>query len=409
MKHKKRFHQITWALIGALFFAFTAYAAEANLYSIHIAVDGTQAYKAFALTPEIINHAGTTALRVIDRESGEEVPYFIHSAAYEEAVQESNIAFEFLRRFDEEGYYYLDFRVITTPNTDPLVSHLSLESPQNEFLKSITVLGSHDDQHWIRITNGLVYAVGDIHQTEIGLEGVQRFSYYRLRIPTPQDRVDFMASGIHRQAWATPVPFISRHEAVFDMESTDGISTITIPGLAGTEATMENLRVTGIQIETRHANFKRSVHTEYGWPQVIYRLFFQETELENTLVTFLGMPQRPQIVFTISDYDDRPIVIDRIWVEYAVDYIVFHAEAGSAYDLHFGGGLTRPRYDIENFRDMIIHEGFALAQLQGLAIVINQGPEAQDYGWLFNIAIVLAGVVLTVVAAASFIKNNSKK
>jgi len=399
------------ALALILVFAFTCAvnAAEPALYSIDIAVDGTRAYKAFALTPEILNHAGTAALRVIDQESGEEIPYFIHSLEYEAHIQEYYIPFEFLRQFEREDHYYLDFRVVTSLHTDPLISHLSLESPQVEFLKHITVLGSHDNQHWTPVSGGLVYAVGDASHTEIDLASVRRYEYYRLSIPTPQERVDFEVQGIHRQAWTTQIPFTARHEAVFEMDSEGAISTVTLSGLVGTEATMENLRVTHVQLETS-SYFKRSVNTGYSSPQVLYRLFFQETALENTLMTFPGHPQRSQISFTIADHDDRPITIDRIWVEYAVDYVVFRAEADRDYVLHYGGGLTRPRYDIENFRDMIIQEGIDWVPLQGPAIRIDTGPvdEARDYAWLFNIAIVLAGVVLTAVAAASFIKSHSK-
>jgi len=67
--------------------------------------------------------------------------------------------------------------------------------------------------------------------------------------------------------------------------------------------------------------------------------------------------------------------------------------------LLFGGDLTRPRYDIENFRDLIIQEGFSVAQLQNAMVLIEHGDvEDRDFTLLFNIAIGAAGVLLAVVA-----------
>jgi len=377
-------------------------ASGTNLYGIDIELEGTRQYKAFALTPEIINHAGTSALRVMERE-GEEVPFFIHSSAYEEGAQEVYTTFVFLRQFERGQHYYLDFEVITPPNIDPLISHLQLESPQSEYLKYITVLGSYDDQNWTEITTSLVYAVSDVSQNEVNLGGVHRYNFYRLRIPTPQERVDFYANGLYRYEWEARIPFIAEVEAVFDVESADGITTVTLHGLDGYRATMENLRITGIRIET-DSNFKRSVRTDHG-ETTLYRLFFQNTELTNTFILYPGHPQPLQISFAVIDHDDRPIDINQIKVEYAVEYVVFRAEEGREYILHYGGDLTRPRYDIENFRDLIIQEGFDLVTLQGPSVLIEGVVSEQDYSWLFNIVIMVAGVLLTIVAVSAFIKR----
>jgi len=385
-------------------------ANQASLYSMDIALEGSLPYKAFALPPEIINHAGITALRVIDRESGEEIPYFIHSAAYEESAKQDYVRFDFVRQFERSRNYYLDFRAYVPYNIDPLVSHISLVPFQGEFLTNITVLGSYDGQGWTEVTSGLIYAVGDVSQTEIDLRGVQRYAYYRLRIPVPpaSQGIDFQAQGIHRQAWIERIPFTVRQEADFEVDSADGISTVVLFGLAETQASMENLWITGVQIEAASI-FKRNVNTGYGRLQTIYRLIFQDTELENTFITYPGYPQASNISFSIADHDDRPIDIIRIWVDYIAHYVIFRAEDGREYVLHYGGELNRPVYDIENFRDMIIQDGFDRVSLQGPALLINEGTIERDYSWLFNIVIVLAGIVLTIIAAAGFFKGRQHR
>ena len=398
---------VSFILFAASDSGKTVLAAGANLYSIDITIEGTRPYKAFALPPEIINHAGTTALRVIDRESGEEVPYFIHSGVYELEAQTAYVQFTFLRQFERDGFYYLDFRVDSPPNTDPLVSHLALETTQREFLKNITVLGSHDDQRWNEITTGLVYGVADVSQREIDLDGVHRYGYYRLRIPVPWEYADFHAYGMHRQIWEERVTFTRSAEADFELVSEDGISTVTLLGLAGNQASMQNLRVTGVRIETESL-FKRSIYTDHGGPWILYRLFFQDTELTDTFIPYPGRPQQAEMSFTIADHDDRPIYITGILVEYASDYVVFRAEEGRQYVLHYGGTLTRPVYDIENFRDMIIQEGFDRVSLLGPAqqLTVETDYEQRDFSRLFNIVIGLAGVVLVAVAATAIYRQN---
>jgi len=371
---------------------------QANLYSIDIIIGYPRQYQAVALTPAILNRAGTSALRVINRETGEEAPFFIHSSVIEEELQEVYIGLNFIRSAAYEEYYYLDFEVLSEANRDPIISHLQLTSLQEEFLKNIDVFGSYDNQNWEFIANSLVYSVSDVYQNEIDLLGSHRYSFYRLRVPVPQDWIDFDVNGWNRQVSAEFIPFVGVSDAYFYVESIDSSTTVTLTGLLDTIASLENLRVIGIHIET-DSLFKRSVRRNDGFSTTLYRLFFQETELENTFIPFPNIPQAEKISFTITDYDDRPINIQRITVEYAIDYVIFRAEAGQEYSLLFGGDLTRPRYDIENFRDLIIQEGFSVAQLQNAMVLIEHGDvEDRDFTLLFNIAIGAAGVLLAVVA-----------
>jgi len=379
-----------------------------GLYTIDIAISGLHSHKAIELTPEILNHAGTSAIRIVERESGDEIPFFVHSAEVEAGAQTIYVPFNFIREFTRDGYYYLDFEVIIPANTDPLVSHLQLEAWQEEFLKDITVLGSYDGQNWTEITNGLVYAVSDVSHNEIALGGIYRYHFYRLRVPTPQEYIDFRAQGSLERYWAERVPFASSADAIFEVESLNGLTTVTIMGLVGTEATMQNLRVTGVHIET-DSIFKRRFRAG-NRNFTLYRLPFLNMVLSNTFVPYLGHPQTSSFYFTIADYDDRPIDISRITVEYTTYYLVFRAEEGKEYALIFGGRLERPRYDIENFRDWIIIEGYDRVYFSGAARLIETVvAETGDYRWLFNIAMITAGILLTGIVVADFLRRKKTR
>ena len=393
-----------------LFFILTANSFDtvfaADLYEIDIAVSGTQAHKAIALTPEIINKAGSSALRIINRESREEIPFFIHSATEETEVETIFVPFSFVGEFTRDDFYYIDFEASSSMLIDPMVTHIHLEAPQEEFLKNITVLGSYDGQHWVEITSSLVYIVSDVEQNEIALGGVHRYHFYRLKVPTPQEYIDFRAHGTLELGRSEQIPFTISAEAVFEADSANGITTVTLLGIAGSEATMENLRITGIHIETDSV-FKRDVSVN-NRTITLHRLSFHGQELANTFIPLAGHPQSASFSFRIFDYDDRPISISRLIVEYTAYYLVFRAE--EEYSLIFGGNLERPRYDMDNFRDLIIQEGYDRVYFTGQARLIGTEyiHEARDYQWLFNGAIVLAGVLLTGIAAASFIKSLRK-
>ena len=387
-----------------LFFLMGSSTIQADLYSIDIHISHPGQYQAIALTPKILNRAGTSALRVVNRETGVEAPFFIHSSTVEEEIQEVHIGLNFTRSAAYKAYYYLDFEVLNEPNRDTIISHLQLTSQQEEFLKDIDVFGSYDGQNWELIANSLIYSVSDVYQNEIDLRGIHRYSFYRLRITTPQEWIDFDVSGWHRQISSEFIPFVGFSDAYFYTESSDFSTIVTLSGLVDTNASLKNLRIIGIHIET-DSFFKRNIRKNDGTSTTLYRLFFQDTALENTFIPFRGFPQTEQVSFTITDYDDRPINIQRIIVEYAIDYVVFRAEEGQEYSLRFGGNLTRPHYDVENFRDLIIQEGFSVAQLQNITVLIEQSQAERDFTLLFNIAIGAAGVLLAIIAVVAIKKK----
>lgn len=257
---------------------------------IDIEITGTQNYKAIALTPEILNHAGTTALRIVESETMEEIPFFIHSAEIYEG---------------------------------------------------------------------------------------------------------------------TFVPFSASKEAIFEVESVTeprGITTVTILGLKDTNATMENIPVTGLHIET-DSIFQR-VFSFGRQNTTLYRSYFSGTLSYDTSILFTGLPAPDQLIFTIADHNDSPIEINSIVVEYYVNYLVFMAEYGKEYSLVFGGELTRPRYDIENFRNLIIQEGYDRVSFTGEArlLEVTYIPD-RDFSLMFNIFFIAAAILLSFIGLRGFLKK----
>jgi len=388
-----------------------------NLYIIDIVLSGTQQHKAIAISPEILNRAGSSAIRIVERESGNEVPFFVHSAA-EISSSLHTMQLNPIGEAIYDEYYHLDFEMEIRRPIDPLVSHLLLRASQNrDFLKNITVLGSYDGQNWIELASALVYQVSSAAQHEIYLNGIHRYRYYRLKVPTPQEFIEFSGVGYVDSERLEQVPFISYADAIFEMESRNGSTIVTITGVYGTNATMQNLRVTEIRLETdtifmrEFRPLTQSTVVTQGF--TLYNLFFMDMFLSNTRIPFPGSPQTSTISFSIIDYDNRPIDISRITVEYITQYLVFRAEEGMEYALIFGGELHRPRYDIENFRDLILAEGYDQVHFGGtsrlLETLVHETSVYRDYNLLFNIAIIAAAILLTGIVVADFSRRKKGK
>jgi len=254
--------------------------AASHLYEITFTVGGELPYKAIVLPPEVVNVAGTSAIRLKSQESGQEVPFFV---------------------YDQE----------------------------------------------------------QIH-------------------------------GVH-----------------FETIQSNGITTVTITGLYDTDATMQNIRVSGIRIIT-DSIFRRDVRIN-NRTITLYRHVFQDEENSNTFIPITGTASPATLSFEIINHNDSPINILGIEVEYIAHKLVFRSTGGE-YRLVFGGELTRPRYDIEHFRDYILEQGFDIVPISGEARLIDLPYEGRrNFSWMFNAAVIIAGVVLIAVVLMNVVKKKENK
>jgi hypothetical protein len=382
-------------------------AANADLYHMDIVLppDGSHAYKAVAVLPAVLNRSLPDALRVVERESGDEVPYFIYSEEVTATASVDELQIVPTRRFVSGGFYYQDYRVRRAANADPLITHLRLTPERGEFVKDVAVLGSYDDEQWHYVTEGTVYAVADVARDEIALGEVCRYDYYRLEIPTPQEPVYFGVTGLYKRRQTESAPVITASaEAEYEVESSGGVTTVTVSGLKDSGASMLNLNAAGVTVETEGI-FNREARAG-GVSKRIYRLDFDGYKVSDTYIPLYGGRQRGDtLTVTIYDYDDKPLDISGVTLELAYEYLVFKAEEGVEYALAYGGALQAPVYDIENYAHLIIREGFDIAELSGEARLITAAETERDYRLALNIAIAVAGVALVAVAAAALVRK----
>ena len=203
-------------------------------------------------------------------------------------------------------------------------------------------------------------------------------------------------------------------EVLFNVETSDGITTVTLTGFVDNipgynTANFANLTGVVIDFETSDM-FQRTVGIRNRSIE-LYQFELNDIFLQNTSFDYpRHLVPRENISFEIINHDDRPLAIDRVWISYNVYYAVFEAYLNNRYYLHFGGGLTQPFYDIQNFANFIIEQGYDVVQLVGEPLLISQyvvinDSEPRDFTVVFNIAIAATSILLIVIGALTFRKK----
>jgi hypothetical protein len=169
----------------------------------------------------------------------------------------------------------------------------------------------------------------------------------------------------------------------------------TVIGLDG----LRNLTLSEIEIKTDDM-FKRNVYVN-GHAYTLYNLVFGSGSYRDLTVPMNGyMCLSDQLDILIDNGDDAPIEIDSVSVSYTVYDAVFQ-NTRSPVTLYLGDDAISgpPRYDIINYKEHIIAEGYGISgigEISEQSVESEKVPITPDYTMLFNIIIVVAAVLLAV-------------
>jgi len=113
-------------------------------------------------------------------------------------------------------------------------------------------------------------------------------------------------------------------------------------------------------------------------------------------------------VMTIQNNDDAPIKIDNIIVRYYADELVFDGSNSDSFTLEYGASEDKipPKYDIANYKDLALKQD--MDALKIITIATDEKEEkAVDYKWIFNVVIVVIGVLLGAIILSNVKKTQS--
>ncbi len=331
-------------------------------------------------------------LRVYD-DAGNELPYAIeHPAPANKIVRRAH---SFQTSLNPQNTVI----TIETGLTQPLAV-VSLETPANNFIKSVQVEGSPDGQNWRSVAQGKA-----IFRQPNGAS--------LLDIELPPGRWQWLRLTVDDQR-SQPIPFTGARVEAAAGESAPGEDVpVTIhdrqesPGETRLALSLPaaNLDLSAVQIDSTDSLFTRQV--TLAVPQisegsisesgvgggVIYRLTLEGKPVSSNLSVPLQTQVRSrELLVLIRNLDSPPLTITAVHAQRRPVYLVFLAkQAGAHYLLSGNVRCAAPQYDLAAFGVNL--KSVAVAPVKFSALAENPAyrvpevlPEVQDNGTALDVS-----------------------
>ena len=360
-----------------------------------IEVTGESKYKAIMLNSEIYNKSNLNLsdIRLYD-EKDEVMPYFINSYDTNKSVNEQHYPLKLTDSFVKDSYYYHDFNLAKEYTHDVISTSVTIDTSNDNFAKTIEVYGGFDGANWEFVTSDTLYSVQDSKKLYINFAQPVKYTYLRFKISDSAEKIKFTGGElVYNQTLTNIERFTQTIEANVTSEEIDKETVFTVTGF-------KNVRLRSIELATKNM-FKRNIRIVGGSHKVLYNLSFNDTAYSDTVLNADDFTsQKDEVKIIISNGDDKPITVDKIFVTYYTDEIIFEYSLGQRVYLSFGNPehTIPPRYDIDNYKDMVLSE--KIDRLSISSIEKENAPAAdvqKDYTWQYNLVIVLITIVLGII------------
>ncbi|MHA0856852.1 DUF3999 family protein [Paenibacillus sp. CMAA1364] len=376
-------------------------------FSKGIDLQGTDPYHGLFLDEEV--YAGANGdlsdLRIVDKK-GQFVPYYIDSGYGLAKDMTKKYTSSLVHTAMKDGNMLLDYQI--TPEAehkDIRGNLLSVELPEETFLKRIKVYGSYDGHQWQFIDQGDLYRTDQLVKNTIELGSEYKYEYYRLNVLNNVEKLIFPTLQlIHNTQERQWIDYKKLGKPSYEMKQVDKVTHIIVKNES-------RLQVTQLQLSTKSNNYKRSykvyddqdVRMTTAGSQDIYQLNFKDKQITNNTIMLETPTRSSNITIELNNHDNLPLDITAFEMGYIVDKIVFEDIGAGPYQLWYGkSDAIQPEYDIVNFKTYIEHEDVRVGKFQAQQIVqdapTSEGPAPwwmQAKIW-FNVVIILVSLMLIV-------------
>lgn len=363
---------------------------------------GEHSYKSVRLLPTIYHSANTdlSDLR-IKNDKGEEVPYFINTGHQKEQSQSHQYDMELINSYLKDNAFYFDYKLKTPSNSDVIATSIVAESNNINFAKSVEIYGSYDNKNWQKIKDDTLYCVDNHIKTTISFAEPQKYTYYRFKLSNNVEQISFNRVYLEYNETQTKTDyFLEEINPDYTVHEKGSNTEITVKGL-------KNLKLSDIIIIS-DSMFKRMLVTPLGSKEIYHLTFGSETYQDTTIPMDWQIPTEKNFVLTIQNNDDAPINIDDIIVRYYADELIFDGSNSDSFILEYGASKdkTAPEYDIINYKDLALKQDRDALEITTIATA-EKAEKAVDYKWIFNVVIVVIGVLLGAVILSNIKKTKS--
>ncbi len=371
------------------------YAADLS-HSATIENSGNKKYKAVRLTPKIYNNIQENMADIeLYSKDNETIPYFINSSEESDFVLNSTYKMKEINSFVKDDYFYFDYALKTPQDEDVVASSIKVETENKNFAKEVEIFGSYDNVKWEKVKDDILYYVDGNRKLEIAFDGIKKYTHYRFKISNNLEKLSFTQVTLkHNNVIQEQKYFTDTISPEFTTEEKEKTTVIKIKGL-------KNLKLSSITLKT-DSMFKRLVTFNGFESEMLYNLEFESTKYKDLTIPLAQYRVTTDTAeITINNNDDKPIKILGIEAKYLVDELIFEGSKAEEYTLKYGNsqGIAPKSYDISNYKDQILKEGYDVLSIKDIKTNTTKTPEKQqfDYKLIFNIVICVVAVALGVI------------
>ncbi len=373
-------------------------------------------YYAAELNLNIYNNSKSdlSDLRV-ENDKNVATPYFIYNYDLVEKDTEKIIpnniidSYSYLDKENEINYLYVLTQVLQKENETFYINSLKVNTLNKDFASNVVVEGSYDKETWDFITEDIIYDINDTHNNTINFNKDVNYNYYRLKIVNNVKDIQIESveliledkiSNVKRFIKELKIDTNNTKSAYYETIQEKNQSIIRIFGL-------KNVNINTITINSGDT-FNRKLYTNNN-QYSIYNYNFENYKIKNTVIEYNDqVKDNDYLELNIMNNDDTPINIDDITVSYFVDLVIF--EKNDKQDLYLTYGnesLSKPNYDIEQYFEHIINEGYELVEYENTEI-INVKSDLHRFSMsdkLFDMIIITIAVILSGVVIIAIVKK----
>lgn len=364
-------------------------AVVANADTATVENKGEHSYKSVRILPDIYHSANTdlSDLR-IKNDKGEEVPYFINTGYQKEQSESHKYDMDLINSYLKDNAFYFDYKLKTERESDVIATSIVAESNNTNFAKSVEIYGSYDNKNWQKIKDDTLYCVDNHIKTTIPFLEPQKYTYYRFKLSNNVEQISFGRVYLKYNETQTKTDyFLEEINPDYTVGEQDSNTEITVEGL-------KNLKLAEIIIIS-DSMFKRMLITPLGAKEIYHLTFGSETYQDTTISMDGQISTEENFVMTIQNNDDAPIKINDIIVRYYADELIFDGRNSDSFTLEYGASKDKipPEYDIANYKDLALKQDKDDLEITTIA-TDEKEEKVVDYKWIFNVVIVVIGVLL---------------
>lgn len=372
---------------------------------------GTTQYKAITLSPSFYNNANASLSGIVLKDSdANTMPYFIHTKNPSIDVDKTSISYalNYINSYKKNNDFYSDFKVNASPNVDTIATSISFVTKNHRFMKEIELLGSHDGINWEYVQNDTLYRIDNHEKLSLYFNQPQKYTHYRFKVLNSLENVFFDAITLNYDKDSLTIrnntANISLPFTVYQKEN-DQHTYVDISGV-------KNLKISQINIKT-DSIFKRDVSV-FNTKKQLYHLTFDDIAYADTSIPLnLEISTDDILTLRINNYDDAPINIQQITVDYYVDQLIFEDNGSKTYSLSFTSEpfAKTPVYDIASYQNKILEQPIDTLTIKDIIIENETVSEAQpkDYKQLFDIVVIGIAILLGVLIILKLSRKNSRE